>query len=125
MLRKTLNSEIMKNSSGRVRVAKKKFGSNRVAGTRQTLVRGGHCLNVDDDDDDGSLESESGLSITLGNGTFGDQIENLRTLFKCSPQICILGVFPQLWGEWSWKSILTTHSKVVFSILDLKKSPFS
>ena len=38
MLRKTLNSEIMKNSSGRVRVAKKKFGSGRVAGTRQTLV---------------------------------------------------------------------------------------
>ena len=37
MLRKTLNSEIMKNSSGRVRVAKKKFGSGRVAGTRQTL----------------------------------------------------------------------------------------
>ena len=27
----------MKNSSGRVRVAKKKFGSGRVAGTRQTL----------------------------------------------------------------------------------------
>ena len=27
MLRKTLNSEIMKNSLGRVRVAKKKFGS--------------------------------------------------------------------------------------------------
>ena len=38
MLRKTLNLEIMKNSSGRVRVAKKKFGSGRVAGTRQTLV---------------------------------------------------------------------------------------
>ena len=38
MLRKTLNSEMMKNSSGRVRVAKKKFGSGRVAGTRQTLV---------------------------------------------------------------------------------------
>ena len=28
----------MKNSSGRVRVAKKKFGSGRVAGTRQTLM---------------------------------------------------------------------------------------
>ena len=27
----------MKNSSGRVRVAKKKFGSGRVAGTRQAL----------------------------------------------------------------------------------------
>ena len=38
MLRKTLNSEIMKNSSGRVRVAKKKFGSGRVAGTRQGLI---------------------------------------------------------------------------------------
>ena len=38
MLRKTLNSEIMKNSSGRVRVAKKKFGSGRVAGTRQGLL---------------------------------------------------------------------------------------
>ena len=62
-------------------------------------MRGGHCLNVDDDDDDGSLESESGLSITLGNGTFGDQIENLTTLFKCSPQICILGVFPVLVGK--------------------------
>ena len=30
----------MKNSSGRVRVAKKKFGSGRVAGTRQSLVSG-------------------------------------------------------------------------------------
>ena len=39
MLRKTLNSEILKNSSGRVRVAKKKFGSGRVAGTRQALIR--------------------------------------------------------------------------------------
>ena len=28
----------MKNSSGRVRVAKKKFGSGRVAGTRQSLT---------------------------------------------------------------------------------------
>ena len=28
----------MKNSSGRVRVAKKKFGSGRVAGTRQSLL---------------------------------------------------------------------------------------
>ena len=36
MLRKTLNSEIFKNSSGRVRVAKKSSG--RVAGTRQALA---------------------------------------------------------------------------------------
>ena len=41
MLRKTLNSEIMKNSLGRVRVAKKKFGLGRVAGTRQGLVQTG------------------------------------------------------------------------------------
>ena len=46
MLRKTLNSEIMKNSSGRVRVAKKKFGSGRVAGTRQSLVPGGQGLGL-------------------------------------------------------------------------------
>ena len=39
LLGKTLNSEILKNSSGRVRVAKKKFGSGRVAGTRQALAR--------------------------------------------------------------------------------------
>ena len=95
----------------------------------QKVCERGHCFDDDGDDDDdeeenASLESESGLFITLGNGTFGDQIENLRTLFKCSPQICILGVFPQLWGEWSWKSILTTHSKVVFSLLDLKKVLF-
>ena len=37
LLGKTLNSEILKNSSGGVRVAKKKFGSGRVAGTRQGL----------------------------------------------------------------------------------------
>ena len=41
MLGKTLNSEILKNNSGRVRVAKKKFGSGRVAGTRQTLPKEG------------------------------------------------------------------------------------
>ena len=35
---KTQNSEILKNSSGWVRVAKKKFGSGRVAGTRQLLA---------------------------------------------------------------------------------------
>ena len=29
---------MLKNSSGRVRVAKKKFGSGRVAGTRQSLA---------------------------------------------------------------------------------------
>ena len=34
---KSPNSKILKNSSGRVRVAKKKFGSGRVAGTRQGL----------------------------------------------------------------------------------------
>ena len=62
-------------------------------------MRGGHCLNVDDDDDDGSLESESGLSITLGNGTFGDQIENLTTLFKCSPQKMYIGGIPPISGE--------------------------
>ena len=36
---KTLNSETLRNSLGRVRVAKKKFGSGRVAGTRQALPR--------------------------------------------------------------------------------------
>ena len=35
---KTRNSELFKNSSGLVRVAKKKFGSGRVAGTRQSLL---------------------------------------------------------------------------------------
>ena len=35
----------MKNSSGRVRVAKKKFGSGRVAGTRQTLLERAMCLD--------------------------------------------------------------------------------
>ena len=39
LLGKTLNSEILKNSSGQVQVAKKKFGSGRVAGTRQALLR--------------------------------------------------------------------------------------
>ena len=39
-LGKTQNSELFKNSSGRVRVAKLKFGSGRVAGTRQGLVIG-------------------------------------------------------------------------------------
>ena len=38
LLRKTLNSEILKNSSGGVGVAKKRFGSGRVAGTRQALI---------------------------------------------------------------------------------------
>ena len=34
---KSPNSKILKNSSGQVRAAKKKFGSGRVAGTRQGL----------------------------------------------------------------------------------------
>ena len=38
LLGKTLNSEILKNSSGRVRVTKKNSG--RLAGTRQALVSG-------------------------------------------------------------------------------------
>ena len=70
----------------------------------QKVCERGHCFDEDDDeddddddDDDASLEIESGLFITLGNGTFGDQIEKVRTL--CSPQICILGVFPQLVGK--------------------------
>ena len=40
MLGNTLKAEILRNSSGRVRVAKKKIGSGRVAGTRQSLVTG-------------------------------------------------------------------------------------
>ena len=51
----------------------------------QKVCERGHCFDDDGDDDDeeeenASLESESGLFITLGNGTFGDQNENPRTL---------------------------------------------
>ena len=56
MLRKTLNSEIMKNSSGRVRVAKKKFGSGRVAGTRQSLP-----LNKGNNGDEDHRDEEKGV----------------------------------------------------------------
>ena len=38
LLGKTINSEILKNCSGWVRVAKMKFESGRVAGTRQCLL---------------------------------------------------------------------------------------
>ena len=56
-------------------------------------MRGGHCF---DDDDDASLESESGLFITHGNGTFSDQIENLSTLFTTNMYI---GSVPPISGE--------------------------
>ena len=55
----------MKNSSGRVRVAKKKLGSGRVAGTRQTLEMSSSGVSLTRDISPGDCRSKKNQALKI------------------------------------------------------------